>query len=327
MSGQVWSVNTLGGYSYSDQLSTLMRTVLQPACKCRQLCDPKDGTPEGYGKELHTGEKFHWNVYANTQDAGGPIAETQVMPTTNVKITQGSLTVTEYGVEVPFTGKLDDLSLQPVSEIIRKALKNNAKKALDQAAYDQFNDTPLVVCPASGTSTTAIELAEAGTPSQTNNVALGKGHVKIIVDVMIERNIPGFTGDDYMVLGHPTTFTQLDTDLEPVHQYTETGYAKIVSGERGRYHGARFVQQSNIAKETWTNGKSNWAFFIGEDTVTEAIVIPEEIRGKIPSAYGRDKGVAWYYLGGFGLVHTLAMGTELGIGAADCRILKWASVG
>jgi hypothetical protein len=30
-----------------------------------------------------------------------------------------------------------------------------------------------------------------------------------------------------------------------------------------------------------------------EDTVTEGIVIPEEIRGKLPGDYGRSKGVAW----------------------------------
>ena len=30
-----------------------------------------------------------------------------------------------------------------------------------------------------------------------------------------------------------------------------------------------------------------------EDTVAEAIAIPEEMRGKIPTDFGRSKGVAW----------------------------------
>jgi hypothetical protein len=55
---------------------------------------------------------------------------------------------------------------------------------------------------------------------------------------------------------------------------------------------------------------------MGGDTVTEAIVIPEEIRSKIPGDYGRSKGIAWYYLGGFGLVHP---------DAANGRIVKWDS--
>ena len=91
------------------------------------------------------------------------------------------------------------------------------------------------------------------------------------------------------------------------------------------------VEQTNIAKgngttgiatanggdmTTWTNAKSDWMFFFGNDTVAEAIAVPEEMRGKIPTDYGRSKGVAWYYLGGFGIVHTLA---------SKARIVKWAS--
>ena len=32
-----------------------------------------------------------------------------------------------------------------------------------------------------------------------------------------------------------------------------------------------------------------------------------EVRAKIPGDYGRSRGIAWYYLGGFGLVHTDAL--------------------
>lgn len=70
--------------------------------------------------------------------------------------------------------------------------------------------------------------------------------------------------------------------------------------------------------DAWDQAKSDWIFFMGEDTVAEGIAVPEEMRGKIPSDYGRSKGVAWYYLGGFGLVHTQAKET---------RIIKWDSLG
>jgi len=61
---------------------------------------------------------------------------------------------------------------------------------------------------------------------------------------------------------------------------------------------------------------SDWAYFFGEDTVAEAIVVPEEMRGAIPSDFGRAKGIAWYYLGGFALVQTQAK---------QARIIKWDS--
>jgi hypothetical protein len=98
--------------------------------------------------------------------------------------------------------------------------------------------------------------------------------------------------------------------------YVESGFGMIMHGEMGRYEGIRFVEQTNVASEGWTNSKSDAVFFFGADTVAEGIVIPEEIRGKIPSDYGRSKGVAWYYLGNFGLCHT---------DAANARILKWDS--
>jgi hypothetical protein len=122
--------------------------------------------------------------------------------------------------------------------------------------------------------------------------------------------------DDYISLAHPTTFRQLKNDLEAVHQYVDAGFQMILNGEIGRYESVRFVEQTNIAKSGFTNGLSNWAYFFGNDTVAEGIVIPEEMRGMIPGDYGRQRGVAWYYLGGFGLVQTAA---------AQSRIIRWDS--
>jgi N4-gp56 family major capsid protein len=277
-----------------------------------QFADVKDAAASGKGK----GEAFHWNVYSDVAAQGTTLVETNTMPETNFTITQGTLTVTEYGNSVPYTGKLDDLSEHPVKEIIQKVLKNDAKKAFDIGANAQFNATPLRVVPTSGTDTAAVTLYTNGTVTGTNNVALGKNHVKTIVDTMKERNIPSYVNDDYMCLAHPTTYRTFKNELESVHQYVDTGFQMILNGEIGRYEGVRFVEQTNIAKETFTNAKSNWAYFFGADTVAEAVAVPEEMRGKIPGDYGRSRGVAWYYLGGFGIVHTAA---------AQARIVKWDS--
>jgi len=309
---QVWSVSADGGYMYSDQLSDYLRMQLQPQIRYRQHCDAKDAMDKG----LHEGELFHWNVYSDVQDQGGSIGETVEMPKTKFTITQGELTVTEYGNSVPFTSKLDNLSKHPVKEVIRKVLKNDASKAFDIAARAQFDASKLTVAPTGGTSTTAVTLETTGTCTVTNNVAMGKDHVKAIVDVMKERNIPTFTGGDYFSIGRPTTFRTLKNDLESLHQYVETGFRMIMNGEIGRYEGVRFIEQTNIGSQGWTNGKSDVAHFFGEDTVAEAICIPEEMRGKIPTDYGRSKGIAWYYLGGFGLVHT---------DATNARVVRWES--
>ncbi len=329
MAGQLWSVNDRGGYMYSDELSNVLRTALQPVVKFRQFCDAKDAIDKG----LNKGEKFHWNVYTDVQTGGDVLEETKAMPETNYKIHQQSLTVKELGNSVPYSGILDNLSKQPVTEIIHKVLKNDCKKTLDGQAHAQFNATGLRVMPSAGNSTTAIVYVENGTANVTNNVAFGKGHVKAIVDLMKERNIPPYQNDDYFAMAWPSTFRNVKNDLEALHQYVETGFTKIMNGEIGRYEGVRFVEQTNVAKggaadsttytyrtaDAWNNGLSDWIFFLGEDTVAEALCIPEEIRGKIPGDYGRSKGVAWYYLGGFGIVHSKDAV------AANMRIAKWDS--
>lgn len=279
----------------------------------RQFADVKDAAIQGKGK----GDTFHWNIYSDVATQGTTLVETTVMPETNYTITQGTMTITEYGNSVPYTGKLDDLSEQPVKEVISKVLKNDAKKAFDTAAYAQFNATPLRAIPTNGTDTGAITLYTNGTVTGTNNVALGKEHVKAIVDLMKERNIPPYVNDDYIAIGHPSTFRALKNDLETIHQYTDAGFQLIINGEIGRYENTRFVEQTNIAKAGWTNSKSNQAFFFGADTVAEGVAQSEEMRGKIPGDFGRDRGIAWYYIGGFGLVHTVA---------ANARILKWDSL-
>jgi N4-gp56 family major capsid protein len=280
--------------------------------KFRQFADVKDAAIQG----KHKGQEFHWNVYSDVATQGTTILETNPMPETNFTITQGTMTITEYGNSVPYTGKLDDLSEHPVKEIIAKVLKNDAKKAFDIGAHAQFNATPLRVVPTGGTATDSIVLTTNGTATATNNVALGKNHVKAIVDTMKERNTPPYMADDYVALAHPSTFRTLKNDLEDVHKYVDSGFQMILNGEIGRYESVRFVEQTNIAKSGFSNAKSNWAFFFGNDTVAEGVVVPEEMRGKIPSDYGRSRGVAWYYVGGFGLVHSAH---------AQARIYKWDS--
>ncbi len=207
---------------------------------------------------------------------------------------------------------LDNLSKHPVQEIITKVLKNDCKKAIDQQAYNQFKTTLLRV--AASTSTSAITLTTNGTCSTTNSVALSNSHIKTIVDIMKERNIPPYLGDEYFGISWPSTWRPMKNNLEGIYQYRDEGFQMIYNGEIGKYEGVRFIEQTNIAKETWTNTLSNWAYFFGEDTVAEALVVPEEIRGQIPGDFGRAKGIAWYYLGGFALVQTAAQ---------QGRILKW----
>lgn len=332
---QLWSVDAQGGYMYSDELSDVLRMAVLPTARFRQFCDAKDFTNKG----LHRGETASWNIYSEVEDAGGQVLETDEIAETNFTVTQKSLTVTEFANSVPFTGKLDNLSKHPVQEIIHKVLKIDCGRTLDKAAFLQFNATMLKGQPLSGTDASRVQIVTNGTCANNTAYPMTLNHVRGYVDNMKERNIPSYMGDDYFCIARPLTFTLLKDELESIHQYTEEGFRKIQYGEVGRYYNVRFVEQTSIAAghaqdsvftsanaftaDLWggattaaTVGRADWAFFFGEDTVAECVVIPEEIRGKIPGDYGRSRGIAWYYLGGFGLVHP---------DAANARILMWDS--
>lgn len=311
MAGQVWQTNALGGYMWSPNLSRKLRTALQPMVRFRQFCDAREAF--GLGK----GETFNWNVYLDVAQGGGSLNETDIMPETNFTIVQAALTITEYGNSVPYTKKLDDLSEHPVTEVIHKVMKNDARKVLDTAAYNQFDNCLLRVTPTGGNDVQALDLNTNGVAPGTNNIAFSNLHCKTVADIMAEREIPTFDGNNYFGIGRPTTFRTFKDALEQIHQYVSEGWHVIMNGEKGRYEGIRFVEQTNIASAGWTNGLSDEIFFFGADTVVEAFAIPEEVRGKIPTDYGRSRGVAWYANLGYGIVHTTA---------SQSRIIKWDTV-
>ena len=237
--------------------------------------------------------------------------------------------MTEYINSVPYSGKLEALSQFAVKEPVMRALKNDATKTLDCAAHAAFNATPIRIA---GTSSTSITVSTAGTCTATNSQAFNTNHAKLICDYMKEANIPAYEADDYYAVAWPTTLRTLKNSMETLHQYTDMGLTMIMNGEIGRYENTRYVEQTNVPKggaadsttwnaftntsDAWNGGFSDWIFFFGEDTVAEGVVIQEEIRAKIPTDYGRSKGVAWYALLGYGLVQT---------SATEARVVKWDS--
>jgi hypothetical protein len=258
--------------------------------------------------------------------SGGTVVETNTVPETNFTVTQGTLTVTEYANSVPYAGKLDALSQWDVKRPVMQALKNDAVKVFDRAVHTQFAATKLkVVAYGStgvGTSTTSLTLTTTGTATTTNNVAYNSNHHKLLIDLMKERDIPPYLGDDYIALARPSTFRTLKNSIEAIHMYSAPGLGLIMVGEIGRFENTRFVEQSNILSGTatngtaWSNALSDWIYVFGEDTVMEGVVVPEEIRAKIPTDYGRSKGVAYYALQGWGIVQQSVV---------DMRIVKWDS--
>jgi hypothetical protein len=325
-----WVYNAKENFFYSLNLSRVLRHALQPKCYFRQFCTTKDPQSEGY-VGLHNGSLYHWNIYGNltgSPNDDGLLQENVEVPQGNFTGKQGTLEINERGMSVPYTGLLENLSFHSIKDIVDTVLSNDAKKKIDRSAYKEFKKAPLRVAPYNGTDTTVVVLSTTGSTAITNNVALGIGHVKSIRDIMFNRDIPPHRGSDYGCVSRADVLRPFKNNLEDIRKYTPEGYQKILNGEVGKYENIIFYEQTNITPansptlvSNWANGKSGEAIFFGNDTVAQAVVIPEEMRAKIPSDYGRSKGMMWYSLMGYGITHPRDDASL----SHDARIIIWDS--
>tara|TARA_R110000737_G_scaffold340221_1_gene362897 strand:+ start:22220 stop:23212 length:993 start_codon:yes stop_codon:yes gene_type:complete len=318
------------GYVHSNQVSKKLRESLRSKAKMRQFATLADSSD---GVEKKAGDTFYWNVYGTPPRKNYRLSENTRIQSETLTKTQNSLTVLEMGGAIENTQKAQLLSSEDWDGIINSGLSFMSAAQFDAEAFLQFKQTALRATPTAGTSTTSVTVVTDGTPTITNNVAMGLGHVKAITDYMKESNIPPHRDcDGYYCATDVATVRPIKDALESIHQYTETGLGFIKFGEVGRYDDVCFVEQTMIPKggaadsatfdaytdtaDTWNNAKSSWAMFFGDDPVTEAALVPEEVRAKLPEDYGRDKGSAWYALTGFGITHP---------DAANSRIVMWDS--
>ncbi len=318
MASPLW-VND-SGVHFSAKLSKFLRYAAQPMLKFRKYVELKDA----FGKE--PGDSFNWDKVANVGTHGHKLNETSTMPVSSQAITKGTLTITEYGNSIPFSFKLEALSQFELENIIRKGLTDDMVKITDASCHAKFNATPLRYV---GTTTAGGVVTTNGTATATNTSALNELHVRGMELELDKR----FNTGPYIFIGALEAIDSLKGAMVSVQQYSEMGYQKISEDEVGTVHGVRFFKENNATRniydlETTTTGSptaKSWpgtasleGFMFAGTPVIEAVAVPEQIRAKEVTDYGRSKGLAWYWLGG----HEVEWSD-----AGQAKIIKWASAG
>ena len=312
---------TQSGYLTSGMLNKQFQKAAMPLMKFRQFVSMK----QAFGK--NKGQTVNWLKVGNLAANGRKLAETSTIPESSQSLTWGTATLDEYGISVPFTFKLEALSEFDIKQIVRDGLLDDAAKVIDGSVERAFDETPLRWV---GTSTTAGSLTTNGTATSTNSSVLNLYHLLEMKDYLKARNVPGYGSleGDYVFIGSSTCMKNLFDDLKSYNSYVETGYKKLLNGEVGRFAGVRFVEDnfacnyvydSTAGSSTaisWTNSKSKPGYMFGSPTVMEVVAVPEEIRVKEPSDYGRSKGIAWYGIFGWEIMWD---------DASNARIIKWDS--
>lgn len=316
MPAMIWS--TQSGYLTSGKLNKEFQKQAQELTRFRQFVSLKNAL----GKS--SGETVNWLQVSNVANYGGKLVETNTMHETNQTLSWGTLSITEYGNSIPYTFKIETLSEFDVKQIIRDGLLDDAVKCMDGEIERQYNATPLRYV---GTATNGFVLTTNGTATATNTSVLNSYHIRKMRLELEKRNVPTWNGE-YICIASLEAIESLEGAMESVFQYTESGQTKIVNGEVGRIHGVRFVKDSFATRYTydstarsataksWAQAQSLDAYMFGKPTVMEALTVPEEIRAKVVTDYGRSKGFAWYGMFGWKIMWSTA---------ADARIIKWDS--
>lgn len=337
MAGEMlWT--TQSGYLSNGYLNMQFQKAAQPLTKFRQFCKIK----EAFGKKK--GETVNWLKVANIGTYGGRLVETNTMHETTQALSWGTLTVYENGNSIPFSFKIDALSMFELRSIINEGLLDDTGKCLDGNVEREFNKCALRGV---GTATNTLTVTTNGTTTATNTSAMYPYHLRKMILELKKRNVPGYTklGGDYACIASIYALDSFQGAMEALAYTvnTETGLSMALNGEIGRYYATRFVEDSfasyNIYSPTartatsvfsnatagegysstsWTGSSSGPAYVFGSPTVREAIVVPEEIRQKVVTDYGRSYGLAWYQLGGWAIEYEATDGD-------NARIIKWDS--
>lgn len=309
MPGQVWAVNTLGGYLANPPLSRQIRHAASTMMRFRQFLRPEPG----FGKKK--GEKILFNKISKVVTAGNKLVETQRIPETNITITQSECVVYEWGNSIPYTGKLDDLAEFSVDNIWTVALRDDMAEVIDAASADAFQLCKIKATPTGTAGAPTITFDTDGTISNaaTRNVQTFDIE-EIVLYLKSTLKARKYDGENFMCIHAPafTTSIRNSSDWRNAAQYGDP--ERLFKGEIGRYAGVRFVEETNTLSDALgTTSYRAEAIFFGADPAVEGVALPGEMRAKIPEDYGRSKGVAWYALLGFQITWDTANAREANI--------------
>lgn len=316
MAQQSWvSDSGSNGFRTVVNVSDKVVHAAQPMMKFRQFVSKENA----FGK--NKGESVQIYRAGNTDEdsESAAINELDRIPTLSVAVTPRLITVNEYGRQIPYTGKVEALAEVDVeSNVYLKALRNHMAKTLDRQVATAFKTSDICAIP---TSSTVITWDVDGTPSTAAASNITAKTLKDIVDAMktgifganTGRPIPYYDGESYVCIASTKFLRGIkdDADYETAAKYAAP--EELYRGEVGRYYNVRFIETNHtnaLSNGVGTGSVLGEAIIFGEDPVREIVAIEEEVRAKLAEDFGRDKGIAWYGILGWGRVWDFSTDSE-----------------
>ncbi|MEE9473082.1 MAG: hypothetical protein V3V82_03790 [Acidimicrobiia bacterium] len=311
MAGGQWAVAGDGGYLGHSQLSKQIRDQVQGMGRLDQFAVPIDKSKTiGRGN----GDTVLFDRMDLITDAAGKVSETDTIPESEMPVTQGSLVISEWGIKIPFTGRLEALAQFSPSNIYHRGLIKSQVKAFDLECATLLRTGKIVYSMTGTAGAGAGTWSYDGTDPVTATRDLDLGDIRALVEKAKSLHIEPMDDDgNYVAVIPPggVRAIQNDSEWRDAQNYNRTG--RIFNGEIGEAYGARFVEENLTMLNVINAGNDkSELFLLGRDALAKGIVIAPEIRSDTPTDLGRHKTVGWYGMVGYALVWNDHTATEAG---------------
>jgi N4-gp56 family major capsid protein len=264
-----------------------------------------------------------------TVDAGGSeLVEGVRMEPSALTASQIQITVKEQGKSVAVTELLLNASFDDVMASSSRLLGRHMAQSMDVQARNTLYSAGVpfgggsAVAPSvvfgrktNGSTRGSIapyEYSAAGSASAPGY--LSPATIKDAVQVLAGQNIPRL-GDTYVCFVHPAQSRSLRDWPEFIEVTKYAAPGNFMLGEIGRIYDVVFIETTQVLQggtgivDVTPGGSINdptetsySAMMIGDNAFGQAIALPVELRDGGVIDFGREHGLAWYAIWGFGVI-------------------------
>lgn len=237
------------------------------------------------------------------EPASAELSELSPIPEVSFSLATSTFVVREYGVAVPYTGKLEALAKYNIENLIQRTLMEQKRLVLDTLALSNYDDANVKYVP---TAPATSSITFNSTASGTAQAGLNYFHIEDASSLMFDRlNIPYFEGENYVGIFRGKALTALRRDSQFIswHQYNNPGIK--VKGEVGTIERIRLIETNHATALPYVGANSFGSGVVfGQDAVGMIEAEAPHLRAALPSGHGRFKSIAWYGMFGFNTIFT-----------------------
>ena len=275
---------------------------------------------------------MRYSNLSTDQATGAVLTEGVRMEPVALSASQIQITVGEQGQALAVTELLLNASFDDVMASSSRLLGRHMAQSMDIQARNTLytNAVPFAggaaVPPsvvfgrnvASGARTTISPYDAGSLGTYSSPGYLSPAAIKDAVEVLAGQNIPRL-GDTYVCFVHPSQSRALRDWPEFIEVTKYAAPGNFMLGEIGRLYDVVFIETTQVLKgqtagtdvvdlsgsaglATDPTNTSYSAIMIGDNAFGQAIALPVELRDGGVIDFGREHGLSWYAIWGFGVI-------------------------